>query len=56
MDDVVTIVYYAQGNALRLIKAFRSAKRAQEYLQMMQAAPFPGEVPAGYHLRMIHLN
>ncbi|MFD1394065.1 hypothetical protein ACFQ3L_10855 [Lacticaseibacillus jixianensis] len=56
MDKLITVVYYQHGETVRLIKAFSSAKRAGEYLRMMQEAPFPGEESAGYQQTVLHLN
>ncbi|KRN22263.1 hypothetical protein [Lacticaseibacillus camelliae] len=56
MEKLITVVYYQQGSTFRLIKAFSSPTRAEEYLRMIQHAPFPGEQPSGYQQTVLHLN
>lgn len=49
MNDKIYVVYYAAAKQpVRLIKAFHSEARAQDYLAMLQKAPFPEQAPEGY--------
>ncbi|WP_225047489.1 hypothetical protein [Lacticaseibacillus kribbianus] len=57
MDSIIYIVYYDQpGEPTKLIKGFHAERRAQEYRQMLAAAPFPGQAPEGYRVGTLHLN
>ncbi|WP_164512028.1 hypothetical protein [Lacticaseibacillus daqingensis] len=57
MDQLIYVVYYAQAGApVRLIKAFHAEARANEYLAMLQRAPFPQQEASGYRVEMVHLN
>ncbi|WP_179395555.1 hypothetical protein [Lacticaseibacillus absianus] len=57
MDQIIYVVLYAQPDEpVRLIKAFQSARRAAEYVDMLRRAPFPDQSPAGYQYQALHLN
>ncbi|WP_203628175.1 hypothetical protein [Lacticaseibacillus mingshuiensis] len=57
MAHLIYVVYHAQPEqTVRLIKAFHSPQRARDYQTMLQAAPFPGEAPTGYQVKVLQLD
>jgi len=39
-----------------MLKAFRTNARADEYVRMLQSAPFPNQNPDGYYVSAIDLS